>query len=115
MIATIQKSVKVATGSKALLGNPFVGDRESIKQAYRQWLWLVHQNRTSPAAAAAHIGKSNPQLSCNDKWIIPSRENLMKKLNELVRKYQDGCEILLGTAAHAEVILSYIQWRSNNP
>lgn len=108
-----RKSVKIAIGSRAVLANPFVGDRTSIKQAFRRWLWFVHQGQET-LESARQIAESQNNLDFNSKWTQPSREKLMKKLDEILAEFQQGSQLSIGTEAHAEVILSYLEWRSSD-
>ncbi len=58
MTTTIQKTIKVATGSKALLGNPFVGDRKaSSKPIASGFGWFIKAKKPT-----RHF------LSLREKW-----------------------------------------------
>jgi hypothetical protein len=105
----INKTAKIATGSKAVFGNPFVGNDETIKQAFRQWLWFVHRGVTTTEAAIRVSEDSD--INFNKKWIGPTREKLMQRLDALIQQSATGVELQVGAESHGEVIINYLRWR----
>lgn len=104
-----KKTVKIATGSKAIFGNPFAGNDEFVKQAFRQWLWLVHRG-VATTEAAIRVSEDS-DINFNKKWIGSTREKLMQRLDVLLHQSISGFELQVGKESHGEVILNYLQWR----
>jgi hypothetical protein len=107
--ATANKVTVVSTGQKSILGNPFTGGNDAtLKEGFRQWLWLLCRGMTTLDAVL--LITEEHQLDFNKKWVGPTREKILDRLDELALKIQSGKEVQFGEEIHSEVISNYLKW-----
>jgi hypothetical protein len=106
---TATKITLVRTGQKSILANPFTGgDDATLKEGFRQWLWLLCRGMATLDAVI--LIAEEHQLDFNKKWVGPTREKILDRLDELAVKIQSGKEFQFGEEIHSEIIYSYLQW-----